>query len=90
MDGARAYPMPPSSVIPLFDANEDIFYIKSSDAGGFSNVNAYYFNKVETPTQNGPEYVTRAEFEELKEAINGKFAVRKQSKQSAVDDGTVQ
>lgn len=94
IEGARAYQMQPNSVLALFDANEDVFYVKSSDAGGFSTVTAYAFKKLEQPTaQPNAEYVTRKEFDELKELIeNGKFSVSaKQSsrKQYVADDTTV-
>lgn len=34
MDGAKAYQMPPNSVVPLFDADNDIMYVKSTDGDG--------------------------------------------------------
>lgn len=35
MDGAKAYQMPPNPVVPLFDADNDIMYVKSTDGAGF-------------------------------------------------------
>lgn len=78
IEGAKAYQMPPNSTIALFDVNDDIFYVKTSDAGGFSNVTAYRFEKIEPnqPAQT-TEYVTRQEFEELKGMIeHGKQFIR--------------
>lgn len=94
IDGARAYQMQPNSVLALFDANEDLFYVKSSDAGGFATITTYSFQKLEQPVAMPVgEFVTRKEFDELKELItNGKFVVpSKQSarKQSPSDDATV-
>lgn len=73
-EGARAFQMTPDTTVALFDANEDIFYVKTSDAGGFANIKAYSFQPVEQVIKtNNEDYVTRKEFEELKEMIsNGK------------------
>ena len=78
VEGARAYPVPPNSTVPLFDADRDVLYVKSTDAGGFPTIRAFTFAPMqETPTQQ-PEYVTRQEFNELKEMIaNGKQPVRR-------------
>lgn len=85
MEGAKAYPLAPNSMIPLFDADSDVMYVKQTDAGGYPSIQAYRFTPIqETPAQQ-PEYVTRQEFEELKEAIlSGKQPVRK-AKQPAAD-----
>lgn len=42
-EGAQAYLMRPNSTMALFDTNEDVFYIKTSDGGGFSTIKAYKF-----------------------------------------------
>lgn len=78
VEGARAYPVPPNSTVPLFDADRDVLYVKSADAGGFPTIRAFTFAPMqETPPQQ-PEYVTRREFDELKEMItNGKQPVRR-------------
>ena len=69
LEGAKAYPMAPSSEAALFDGNRDVFYIKRTDAGGYPTIAAYEFKPLqEAPTQQ-PEYVTRQEFNELKEMI---------------------
>lgn len=74
LDGAKAYQMPPNSVVPLFDSDNDVMYIKSTDGAGFPTIRAFNFTPYEPlqmPTPN--DYVTRAEFEELKGMIkNGK------------------
>ena len=74
VDGAKAYQMPPNSKAALFDANEDIFYLKESDGAGFCTITPYRFVKVEPEkTLPAQDYVTRAEFEkafsELKEMM---------------------
>ena len=71
MDGARAYQMSPNSVVPLFDSDNDIMYIKSTDGAGFPTIKAFRFEAYEPtqqPLQN--DFVTRAEFNELKGMID--------------------
>ena len=71
IDGAKAYQMNPNSVVPLFDSDNDIMYIKSTDGAGFPTIEAFRFEAYEPtqqPTQN--DYVTRAEFNELKGMID--------------------
>ena len=48
MDGAKAYQMPPNSVVPLFDADNDIMYVKSTDGTGFPTIRAFAFQPIET------------------------------------------
>lgn len=77
IDGAKAYPMQPNSVVPLFDNDNDIMYIKTTDGAGFPTIKAFSFAPYElTPSKNSNDFVTRAEFEELKGMIeNGKQLV---------------
>lgn len=84
IDGAKAYQMAPNSVVPLFDSDNDIMYIKSTDGAGFPTIKAFTFSVYE-PTQNQSqtEYVTRAEFEEWKGQIeNAKQFISKSNKKS--------
>lgn len=80
MDGARAYQMPPNSSVALFDGGQDVFYVKTTDGAGFPTIRAYSFQPVQD-AQAGPsgDYVTRAEFNELKEAVlSGQQPIREQ------------
>jgi hypothetical protein len=78
LEGAKAYPMAPNSVTALFDADRDVMYIKRTDAGGYPTIAAYTFAPMQEPATQQPEYVTRQEFNELKEMIaNGKQSVRR-------------
>lgn len=43
LEGAKAYQMSANSVVPLFDANEDIMYIKSTDGAGFPTIRTFSF-----------------------------------------------
>lgn len=65
MEGARAYPLPPNSDMPLFDSKEDVLYIKTTDGAGFPTV-----RRVELPNMLNEEranesgdYVTHDELE---------------------------
>lgn len=84
LDGAKAYQMPPNSVVPLFDANNDIMYIKSTDGAGFPSIRAFSFAPIEAAVQepNQGDYVQRSEFEELaaqvRGLLGGEQSVRKQ------------
>lgn len=79
MDGAKAYPMAPNSRVALFDDSRDVFYIKAADAGGYPTLTAYTFAPLQEAHAPAPDYVTRDEFNKLKELIeNGKHSIRKQ------------
>ena len=70
MDGARAYQMPPNSAVALFDGGQDVFYVKTTDGAGFPTIRAYSFAPLqEQAALQAPDYVTRTEFNELKEMI---------------------
>lgn len=80
MDGARAYQMPPNSSVALFDGGQDIFYVKTTDGAGFPTIRAYAFSPLQDQADTpAGDYVTRAEFNELKEMIvHGQQPVREQ------------
>lgn len=67
-DGAKAYQMPPNSNAALFDNNEDIFYVKTTDGAGFPTIRAFRFTPMETQTPAN-DFVTRAEFERLRQEV---------------------
>lgn len=70
IEGAKAYQMRPNSSAALFDANEDLFYIKFTDGAGFPSIKTYGFVEMEPQAQQQKaDYLTRAEFEEFKKEI---------------------
>lgn len=89
MDGAKAYQMPPNSTVALFDGTQDVFYVKSTDGAGFPTIRAFAFTPHdETPTNTKGEYVTRAEFDELKGwIVNAKQPVSGKQPDSAASGG---
>lgn len=70
--------MNPNSRDVVFDSNEDIFYIVTSDASGSATVQAFSFAPYKPAEQEQPKYVTMEEFNRFKEEIqNGKQFIRK-------------
>lgn len=68
IEGAKAYRMPPNSIVPLFDGAEDVFYLKSTDGGGFPTIRVFDF----TPREELPqaqEQEIMASINELREMI---------------------
>ena len=83
VDGAKAYQMPANSTVALFDANEDIMYIKTTDGAGFPSLRTFNFVEI---TQNekstgSQDYISRQEFEEFKKELmnNGKQSIQRKS-----------
>ena len=71
INGAKAYQMPANSTIALFDANEDVMYIKTTDGAGFPSLRTFNFVEI---TQNekstgSQDYISRQEFEEFKKEL---------------------
>lgn len=65
MDGARAFQVNPNSVVALFDDTQDVFYIKTTDSGGFPTIKGYRFTPIEDVPQIQPAGLTRAEVEQI-------------------------
>ncbi len=66
VEGARAFPVAPGSVVPLFDDTRDVFYIKTTDSGGFPTIKAYAFMPLEENAQTpAPNAMTRGEIEQI-------------------------
>lgn len=85
IEGARAYNLSPNSSCALFDANKDVMYIKSTDAGGYATIAAYSYSKIENQAAVAPDFVTREEFEERMEELKNVRNARK-SKPTIVDE----
>lgn len=70
IEGAKAFQVMPRETVALFDGNDDIFYIKSADDGGFPTIKAYRFAEIDlTGAKPTNEYVTKSEFEELRNEV---------------------
>lgn len=64
LEGAKAYQIMPGCTVALFDANEDIFYVKSSDSAGFPSVRTFRFEEVQPQAPENKDFVSRKEMEE--------------------------
>lgn len=75
IEGAKAYQLPPNSTMPLFDANEDVFYVKSTDGAGFPTLRSFRFEPCENQNVQEAQYVTKEELasmiSELKTEMKG-------------------
>lgn len=68
IDGAKMYQMNPNSAVALFDGNEDIFYVKTTDGAGFPSIRTFRFEEVlPTPMSGTSDYMTRKEVAEYVE-----------------------
>lgn len=88
LEGARNYPVSPNCRVVLFDSNQDLFYIKSTDAGGYPSISAFTFAPVQEPSNTAPNYATKEDLQIVLDQINllakevkenGKFTISKQS-----------
>lgn len=83
MDSVKAYPTQPNSRYALFDENDDIMYIKRTDASNFPTITRYRFvEEAETPKQafDSTKYLTVEEFNKFKEELfNGEQFIRSKS-----------
>jgi len=70
LESARQYPMQPNSRVALFDANDDIMYIKQTDASNFPTITRFRFILEEEPINSKTQYVTVEEFNSLKEELS--------------------
>ena len=66
-EGAKAYQLPPGSSMPLFAADDDVFYIKETDSGGYPSIRAFRFEEISIESKLA--FVTREEFDRLKEML---------------------
>lgn len=79
-DGAKAYQMPPNSTTALFDSNDDLMYIKTTDGAGFPTIRTFRFEELrpmQMSVSNG-DFISREEFEEFKTEVlsNGKQSIQ--------------
>ena len=92
IEGAKAYQMPPNGILLLMDSeNDGVFYIKSTDNIGMSNLRTFKYNEVKTSEVGGvpdlSEYVKKDELQDLINSMIG--GNREQPIQSALQERTV-
>ncbi len=69
LDGANAYQMPPNSRAALFDKNEDVVYIKTTDGAGFPTMVPYNLT-LATMASKADDTVTRKDLESIEQKID--------------------
>lgn len=85
LDGAKAYQMPANSTVALFDQNEDVMYIKSTDGAGFPTIRIFEFKEVGASVVSNDNYVTKDEFDKFKqEILNAQQSVQQPVQQQPV------
>ena len=83
LEGAKNYPLSPGSSVALFDAESDIMYIKTMDAGGFPSIRTFSFMETTSKPVDATESRLSAiemEITNIKEVLNGFKSVPKTSK----------
>ena len=79
LDGAKAYSMPANSSVALFDASEDLMYIKTTDGAGFPTIRTFSFTEKKQETAPSIQYATVADLNsainKLREELNGKQSI---------------
>lgn len=70
--GAKSYLVAPNTTVQLWDSEKQCIYLKSADASGMPSMKIldYTIREAAQPTQspaftNSPDYVTKAEFEQM-------------------------
>ena len=80
--------MPANSTVALFDSNNDLMYVKSTDGAGFPSIRTFSFSEMkDDPKPTEPvDYISRQEFEEFKKELmnNGKQSISR-SKSNLTD-----
>lgn len=91
IDGAKTYQMSANSTVALFDCNEDIMYIKTTDGAGFPSIRTFNFVEITQKEKSSisQDYISRQEFEEFKKELmnNGKQSISR-SKSNLTDKST--
>ena len=69
LDSAKAYPTSPNSSVALFEENDDVMYIKTTDTNNFPTIRKFRFVEEPLEVPNPTQYVTIDEFNKFKEEI---------------------
>lgn len=92
IEGAKAYQMSANSTVALFDTNEDIMYVKTTDGAGFPSIRTFSFTEVKEDTKatQNTDYISRQEFEDFKKELmnNGKQSISRSKSNLTTDKST--
>lgn len=87
--GAKAYTIAPNSSVLLMDSEQDVFYIKTTDAAGMPSLRVFQYTEIVTTpaVENAAEerYVTLEEFNRFKAEMLK--APKTTTKKKVSDDG---
>ena len=78
LDGVKAVRLQRNSVVPLFDENEDFFYIKATDNEGFPTYRKFKYEEVEFTEPKAEQYVTKEELKSILQDTLNDFAKQKE------------
>ena len=70
IESARQFPTQPNSRVAIFDEDDDVFYVIATDASNFKSIRRFRFNEEPIEVAYDNKYVTKEEFNSLKEAID--------------------
>lgn len=92
IEGAKAYQMSANSTVALFDTNEDIMYVKTTDGAGFPIIRTFSFTEIKEDTKatQNTDYISRQEFEDFKKELmnNGKQSISRSKSNLTTDKST--
>lgn len=84
--GARSYQLAPNSSIILMDNDDSKFYIKTTDGSGMATLKAFKFEEIVKQTSDSTDYVSRQEFSEFKNGLEGLLSSLSLGKEKAVEN----
>lgn len=92
IEGAKAYQMSANSTVALFDTNEDIMYVKTTDGAGFPIIRTFSFTEIkeDTKVSQNTDYISRQEFEDFKKELmnNDKQSISRTKSNLTTDKST--
>lgn len=92
IEGAKAYQMNANSTVALFDSNNDIMYVKTTDGAGFPSIRTFNFVEIKQneKSSGSQDYISRQEFEEFKKELmnNGKQSISRSKSNLTTDKST--
>jgi len=84
IEGAKSYQMPyANSTVALFDSEEDLMYVKSTDGAGFPTIRTFRFDAVNNSDPQSEQFASRTELEELRKEITDVKQLIQRAKQEA-------
>ena len=65
IDEARSYPLGPNCRVALFNKNEDVFYVKATDANGFPSLRGFKYEEIMLSDQESASGITLSDIREI-------------------------